>query len=430
MRPQLPNQGAWETAWSPSGGHAIVATSKRGNVDVLMKKWLVSYREIGGSLGDLGILLPLAILLIVHNGLSPVALFCFVGLHYLITGYYFKIPLPVQPMKATAVIAIATGASPQVIGAAGITMALILLVLAVTGLAGQLGRIFTKPIVRGIQLAVGLFLVQKGLDLISDPPPGVFGGGGPVGAWVNFSIVVVSALLVLGLSGHRKPPATLIILPLGLLFGLLWAPAEWWPALNITATLPTPVLPSAVDFLAAFMLMVVPQLPLTFANSVVSTHHIANDYFGERARRVTPTGLCASLGIGNLIGGFFGAMPCCHGAGGLSAHYAFGARTGRATIFLGALFIGAGILFGDSVHTIFQLIPAAVLGVLLIYVGVEHCLLIQDVLPHSQAAFLALLIGGVAVGTHNIAIGFAVGMVVGLLVKRFPSLLAQSRDPF
>ncbi len=387
-------------------------------------------RELGGGLGDLGILLPLAVLLIVNNGLSPVAVFCFVGLHYLITGFYFKIPLPVQPLKAMAVIAIATGASAQMIGATGIWIGGILLLLAATNLASLLSRIFTKPIVRGIQLAVGLFLVQKGLTLITDPPAG-FTAVAPagVGSWFMIALAAVSGLAVLVLSMHRKVPATLVILPLGLLAGLLMAPAESMPSIGGGLTVPTLLVPTWNDFAAAFFLMVIPQLPLTFGNSVVSTCHISRDYFGERAKRVTPRAISTSLGIGNLIGGFFGALPCCHGAGGLTAHYSFGARTGRATIFLGTLFVGAGLLFGDSVHGLFALIPPAVLGALLVYVGIEHCMMIRDVLPHRRAAFLAMLIGGIALGTHNIAVGFTVGMVVGLLMKRFPEMMAERVKP-
>jgi len=388
---------------------------------------LKNVRELGGGLGDLGTLLPLAILLIVNNGLSPVAVFLFVGLHYLVTGLYFRIPLPVQPLKAMAVIALATGATAQQIGATGIWMGVILLLLAATDLAGLLSRIFTKPIVRGIQLAVGLFLVQKGLELITTPPV-VFLAVPSVESspWLAIGLAAISGLIVLGLSMQHRVPATLVLLPLGILAGLFMVPAESMPAMGEGLTIPTPLIPTWNDFATALFLMVIPQAPLTFGNAVVSTCHVSRDYFGDRAQRVTPRSVCTSLGIGNLIGGLFGALPCCHGAGGLTAHYRFGARTGRATILMGALFVFVGLLFGDSVHGLFALIPPAMLGALLVYVGIEHCMMLGDVLPHRRAAFLALLIGGIALGTHNIATGFTVGMVVGLLMKRFPSMMAEN----
>jgi len=38
------------------------------------------------------------------------------------------------------------------------------------------------------------------------------------------------------------------------------------------------------------------------------------------------------MGIANLPAGLFGAVPMCHGTGGLAAHYRFGARTGGAPV--------------------------------------------------------------------------------------------------
>ncbi len=385
--------------------------------------------NIGGSFGDLGVLLPLAILLIINNGLSPVAVFCFVGLHYLITGYYFKIPLPVQPLKAMAVIAIAMNASPQLIAATGLLMGGILLLLTIGKLASGLSHIFTKPIVRGIQLSIGLFLAQKGLTLITNPNDAFQGISlNYPGTWFTLGLAAITGVIILRLSSSKHLPATLVLIPLGILVGVFMTPSEQLPSLSSSLTLPQLVIPSTNDFITAFVLMVIPQIPLTFSNSIVSTYHVAHEYFGERAQRVTPRSLCTSLGIGNLIGGLFGALPCCHGAGGLTAHYRFGARTGSATIFLGCIFIAAGLLFGDSAHSLFALIPAPVLGALLVYVGVEHCMLIRDILPHRQAAFIALLIGAISVGTHNIAIGFAVGMAVGLLIKFFPNILPEKEN--
>jgi SulP family sulfate permease len=387
-------------------------------------------REFGGGLGDLGVLLPLAILLIINNGLSATAVFRVVGLHYLITGYYFKIPLPVQPLKAMAVIAIAMNASPQLIAATGLLMGVILLLLTLGKLAYRLSSIFTKPIVRGIQLSIGLFLAEKGLTLIANPNDAFQGISlNYPGTWFTVGLAILSGLIILGLNSSRRLPATLVLIPLGIFMGVVMTPSGQLPTLSGNLTLPSLVFPSSDDFITAFVLMVIPQIPLTFSNSIISTYHVAHDYFGERARRVTPRSLCASLGIGNLIGGLFGALPCCHGAGGLTAHYRFGARTGGATIFLGSVFVGAGLLFGDSTHSLFALIPAPILGALLVYVGVEHCMLIRDILHNRQAAFVALLIGAVSAGTHNIAIGFAVGMSVGLIMKFFPNILPEEENP-
>ncbi|MBI1819312.1 MAG: hypothetical protein HYR81_03175 [Nitrospirae bacterium] len=104
----------------------------------------------------------------------------------------------------------------------------------------------------------------------------------------------------------------------------------------------------------------------------------------------------------------------------MTSHYLFGARTGRATIFTGCLFLAAGFLFGNSVHHLFALIPVPILGAFLVYAGVEHGLLVRDVFSERNAAFVALLIGAVSAGTGNIAVGFAAGMTAEFLMKRVP----------
>ena len=51
---------------------------------------LIPYRfnrqEFAGSLGDLGVVLPLGIAMILINGLNPLGLFFSVGLFYLLSG--------------------------------------------------------------------------------------------------------------------------------------------------------------------------------------------------------------------------------------------------------------------------------------------------------------------------------------------------------
>jgi SulP family sulfate permease len=387
-------------------------------------------REIGGGLGDLGILLPLAILLIMNNGLSPAAVFIFIGFHYLITGYYFKIPLPVQPLKAMAVTALAMGASSRLVGAAGILMGGILLILAFGNLASLLEKIFTRPVIRGIQLAIGLFLVKQGLSLMMSPAK-IFSGMGPVFESPYFSMVlgIGTGLFLFLLLPKTKIPATMIILPAGMLLGAVIGlasdhqfrmPYPLFPLPGSPRAFPEPIVPSWNELGTAFALLVIPQIPLTFANSVVSCCQVSRDYFGQQAKKVTPRALCVSLGLGNLLGGFFGGLPCCHGAGGLTSHYLFGARTGRATIFTGLLFLASGFLFGNSVHRLFALIPVPILGAFLVYAGVEHGLLVRDVFSGRNAAFVVLLIGTVSAGTGNIAVGFAAGMTAEFLMKRVP----------
>jgi len=100
--------------------------------------------------------------MILINRLSPTIVFLSFGLFYLITGYYYRLPVPVQPLKAVGAIAIANPAliTEPVIGAAGVIFGAMLLLFSVTGFVDKLAKLFTQPVVRGIQLALGLVFLR------------------------------------------------------------------------------------------------------------------------------------------------------------------------------------------------------------------------------------------------------------------------------
>jgi MFS superfamily sulfate permease-like transporter len=124
----------------------------------------------------------------------------------------------------------------------------------------------------------------------------------------------------------------------------------------------------------AFSLFVLPQLSLTLTNAVVLTALIAGDYFGERAAHVTPARLSITSGLANLLLTPFGALPMCHGAGGLAAHYRFGARSGTAPLVLGLALLAFALLPGGLGLATLAAIPAAGLGALLLMASGELAL--------------------------------------------------------
>ena len=73
----------------------------------------------------------------------------------------------------------------------------------------------------------------------------------------------------------------------------------------------------------------------------------------------------------NLLGGWFGAMPVCHGSGGLAAQYRFGARSGASIIILGVFKILLGFFFGESLVGLLKVYPKALLGVMVLAAGLE-----------------------------------------------------------
>jgi SulP family sulfate permease len=123
------------------------------------------------------------------------------------------------------------------------------------------------------------------------------------------------------------------------------------------------------------------------------------------------------MGIANLPSGFFGAVPMCHGTGGLAAHYRFGARTGGAPIMIGGLFVLLGLVLGELGLTILALIPNSVLGVLLVFAGLELCPLVRS-LQTNEEFFIALLIAGMALAVPNMAWAFGIGILADLLIRK------------
>lgn len=379
-------------------------------------------QEVAGSVADLGVMVPLVILLIVKNGLNPTAVLGMAGLVYICSGLFFRIPVSVQPLKAVSIIAIASGLSSSVIAAAGILMGAILLLLSLTGTSGLLAKVFTRPIVRGIQLGVGVLLVSNGIKMLLDPQflrggqkvlLHVFGSDVPLGLF--FGIAGTGILFFF--SSNRRVPAALLLLAFGVATSFFFGSFDVLRTLSIA---PSPIgfsFPAPRDFVTAFFLLVLPQMPLTFGNSIVASTDTAQRYFGASASRLTPGRLSLSLGITNLVAGVIGAAPLCHGAGGMTAHHRFGARTGGMGVIIGSVLLLIGVLFGQSAPGLFVLLPSSLLGTMLVFIGIEHGMLIQDVVGSRQDLFVTLAIGTIAGATGNIFAATVAGFMLLLLFR-------------
>jgi SulP family sulfate permease len=130
---------------------------------------------------------------------------------------------------------------------------------------------------------------------------------------------------------------------------------------------------------------------------------------------VTYKGLCISMGLANVFSFLVGGMPLCHGAGGLAAHYRFGARTAGSNLIIGGLFIGLALFLGTHAITLVHLIPFAVLGVLLIFAGSQLAMTIRDV-KGSSDLFVIVIMLAMTLAT-NLAVGFGVGIVLAYALK-------------
>lgn len=179
------------------------------------------------------------------------------------------------------------------------------------------------------------------------------------------------------------------------------------------------ILPNPGDFWTAFIMLILPQIPLTIGNACVGTADTCATLFpGNSHLTKAKAGIFAlSMGLVNSIAGFFGAVPMCHGTGGLAAHYRFGARTGGAPLMIGGVFVVVALVLGETGFALLAAIPQSVLGVLLIFAGLELCPLLRS-LKTNEDYFVALLIAGIALAVPNMAWAFAIGIGTDLFIKK------------
>jgi SulP family sulfate permease len=361
--------------------------------------------DVAGAFGDIGVLFPIAIALITLNHLNPTALFLTAGLTYCLAARYFQIPMAVQPFKAVAAIALALALSPSEVASAGLLMGVLLLLVGVTNLAGWLAKLFTLPIVRGIQLGLGLVLAREGLRLVMGSRSGPPLSGGGLAPWL---IALAGAAVLLALRNSRRFPAALVLLALGIILGVV-LPGSKLPAWNFGPVMPQLLHPRWSELKRVLPLLVVPQFALTFGNSIVATENTARILYGEQARRVTVRALSLSIGLVNLATAAIQGSPLCHGSGGITAHYRFGARTPKSSYVIGAVCILLA-LFGGAAVGLLHLIPLAVLGVFLVYVGIQHAAYVRDLISRWPQLLIAVCVGLVSFLTNlmwGTLLGFA-----------------------
>jgi len=357
--------------------------------------------ELAGAVADLGVLVPIAVALIIKNGLSPTAVLLPAALLYVAAGLIYRLPVPVQPLKAFSAIAIAQGFGSTEIAAGSLLMGAIFVAFGVSGLLDRIAKLFPRPIIRGVQLSVGLIFCQLAWNLITAPPPAFADSTQPAWWLAGGAMVVILACLLL-----NRHTVALVLVTLATVAMVL----EYQGTLDLgPSALQIPDL-SLGALTTASIALVLPQLPLTFANSCLATADVARTYFGTEANRVRPGRLAITLGIANLFAGAISGMPVCHGAGGMTAHRSFGARSGGAPILLGIALLLLAIALGASLPSILAGFPLSILAGLLAIAGLLNIALMKDL---RHPAHWALAIG---VGVTGLFSNLAVALVGALAI--------------
>ncbi|PHH58652.1 hypothetical protein CDD81_4956 [Ophiocordyceps australis] len=252
-----------------------------------------------------------------------------------------------------------------VVVAAGQWVGLAVLIMSVTGLLRWAAYVVPVPVVKGIQLGAGLSLILGAGSSLLQPLKWL----DPV---LDNRLWALLAFLVL-ITTQRMPrfPYALFFFCLAIVFALVrvFTSHHLHPSFHMWH--PKFVLPSWFSSNDAPALsMAIGQLPLTTLNSIIAVCALSSELLPQLpAPSVTSIGV--SVGLMNLSGTWLGAMPVCHGAGGLAAQYRFGARSGSSIIVLGLFKLVLGLLFGDTLVGVLAKFPKSILGVMVLAAGLE-----------------------------------------------------------
>lgn len=367
-------------------------------ITLKIKSFEFNLRELAGSMGDFGTLFPLAIGYIAVCGLNPAGFLVMMGVANIVTGLLYRLPIPIEPMKVLAVVAIAQHWEPSMVYASGFGMGIVWTVFALIGVMKWIAKVTPDSVIRGIQVALGIILAIEAIKMIS--------------TWWIIGVLSIITGLVLG--RNRYAPAAIVLMALGLVIMIVKGQFNLVESPRLTLPIITGFSPREVwqSFLQAGFA----QIPLTATNAVIATSALIKSYWPEKP--VSESRLSLNMGIMNLILPFFGGMPLCHGAGGLAGQYYFGARTGGANIIEGLIEIAMGLFLAGSIAGLFSVFPVAIIGAMMFLVGVELVKFARgihwgtDIIPMGTTLIVSLL--------TNMAYGFLSGFVVYYLIKSIP----------
>ncbi|WP_254545614.1 putative sulfate/molybdate transporter [Halomarina pelagica] len=352
----------------------------------------LALHEVTGALGDSVTVLPIVVTLCALTPASlPHVLVAF-GVFQVVWGVRYGLPMSVEPMKALAGLAIAGALTYGEFLAAGLLAGVLLLAAGATGALGRVERFVGEPVVRGVQLAVALLLIERAFDLALAEPTLALGG------------VLLAAAV--SLVAPRAAALALLGAGVALAVGVDGVPEPTLPALALFPGGVPNLTTAALGGTAA-------QLAMTVGNAAVATSLLFSDLFDAD---VPSDDLATNMGAMTLLSVPFGGLPMCHGSGGLAGKYAFGARTGGANVVLGGLYLAAALVAG-----LWTAFPLALLGAVL---GVVALQLGRVALADRSALAVAV---GVAGALTNVGLAFVGGLLAWHALRRLDLVAPAER---
>jgi MFS superfamily sulfate permease-like transporter len=363
--------------------------------------------EWAGAFGDLGTLIPFVVAYISLLKMDPYGILLAFGIALIVSGLYYKTPFPIQPMKAIGAVATTQAAqtitiTPNAVYGAGIVTGVIWFLLGITGAAKKVAEWVSRPVAVGIVLGLGFSFMLEGIKMMAQ-------------GWILSGAALLGTMLLLS---NRAIPVMFLLLVAGAFAAVVQNPMLLSELATISVSFRAPSFALGTitwqEFMIGAVFLALPQVPLTLGNAIIAITEENNRLFPDR--QVTEKKVAISTGIMNLLGPIVGAVPMCHGAGGMAGHVRFGARTGGAPIILGGILVLTALYFSGSVDIIFKIFPAPVLGVILFLTGAQLALGSCDFGKSKEDRFVSLVTAGCAV--WNIGLAFVIGVATYHLLKR------------
>ncbi len=376
-------------------------------------KWKEAFRNFLGAFSDGAVLFPLLALLSMKAGFSgPVILFT-TGLTYIVSAYLFKVPMAVQPLKSIAIAAVTAGASFAEVRISGMLLGVYCLLMCFLNV-DQIAKRVPSSLIHELQAGLGVLLILQGVK--------AFGGWEALTTHTLGIAVFGGALFMLLLPEIRGIPVLGLLATVGLVIAV-FSPQLVPAGATFQARQQTGFEGMRLNLILGLL---IPQIVLTSANSVLATKDVCSRYFGEKASRVTVRRLLYSIGIGNLVVGALGGMPFCHGSGGVTAHVRGGSKSPWSTAMMGfVLLFLAAIQFAKGAHVLIY--PTILVSILLMTTGLFHLKLAA---PTLRSDFGVVKIAGailITALTSNLLWVLGFGVLLELALRAMhPKVLAIS----
>ncbi len=365
---------------------------------VLIRGFEFSIRELAGSLGDFGTLLPFTVGYIIICGFNPTGLLLGIGLTNIILAIIYRLPLPVQPQKVIGSVALAERWTMNIVLGAGFSMGLIWVFLSFSKRLTDMLEKVPKCVIRGIQLGLAFTLAFAGAEMI----------------YLDLLIAIPLIIMAFLLLRNRFFPAAIFLILFGLIYSIATGTLSF-NQINVGFSLPKLTLFNLNDVIYGFIYAGFAQFFLTLTNAVVATVALLHDLFPDR-KDVTSRNLIKNMGAMNITTPFIGGMPLCHGAGGLSAQYLFGARTGGAILMEGLIEVTLGLFFSQSLLNIFTAFPLFVVGVMLLMTSFELGKISLKIKGKNE--IFVTVVTAMLATVFNLVVGFIGGLILYFALEK------------